>query len=324
MTIKQTDIIAEKENLHPRNKHRFGYNFKELSKKYKELQQYVFVNSYHKESIDFSNPLAIIALNKALLLNYYGISNWDLPENYLCPPIPGRADYIHYVADLLGSTNENIIPKGKSIKVLDVGIGANCIYPIIGQHEYGWSFVGSDIDAFAIKSANNIIRINNIQDIYCRIQPDKSNVFHHVIKPDEKFDLTICNPPFHSTRAEAINNSAKKLKNLSSEADPKFELNFGGQNGELWTPGGEKTFILKMIHESKALKDQCFWFSSLVSKKLNLPVFYHVLKYLKATDVKTIQMKQGQKVSRILAWTFLDAEQQKDWREKRWNVGESK
>jgi 23S rRNA (adenine1618-N6)-methyltransferase len=41
---------------------------------------------------------------------------------------------------------------------LDIGIGANCIYPI-GNAEYGWSFVGTDIEK-AIENCSTIIEAN--------------------------------------------------------------------------------------------------------------------------------------------------------------------
>jgi 23S rRNA (adenine1618-N6)-methyltransferase len=78
----------------------------------------------------------------------------------LRPPIPGRADYIHYIADLLAENNGGKIPKGKQIKCLNIGVGANCIYPIIGNQEYGGSFVGADVDPVSIASANKIIEFN--------------------------------------------------------------------------------------------------------------------------------------------------------------------
>lgn len=40
-------------------------------------------------------------LNKALLAAHYDIEYWDIPDTYLCPPIPGRADYVHRAAELL-------------------------------------------------------------------------------------------------------------------------------------------------------------------------------------------------------------------------------
>ena len=133
--------ITEKTNLHPRNLHKFRYDFELLSKNYPKLQAFVGTNEYQIETIDFSNPEAVKSLNTALLLTYYDIQGWDIPKNYLCPPIPGRADYIHYIADLLAESNNGIIPEGEAVQGLDVGVGANCIYPIIGNAVYDWSFV---------------------------------------------------------------------------------------------------------------------------------------------------------------------------------------
>src|ERR1035437_1265681 len=96
---------AIKTQLHPRNRHRERYDFTLLCKSYPDLKRYVALNAYNDESIDFSNAEAVKALNKALLKHYYDISFWDIPAGYLCPPIPGRADYIHHIAELLATTN---------------------------------------------------------------------------------------------------------------------------------------------------------------------------------------------------------------------------
>ena len=132
---------TEKTTLHPRNPHRFRYDFEQLFVSCPELKPFVARNEHGIETIDFSDPEAVKMLNKALLIANYEIQNWDIPKNYLCPPIPGRADYIHYLADLLANSNNEIIPEGETVVGLDIGIGANCIYPIIGNSTYGWSFV---------------------------------------------------------------------------------------------------------------------------------------------------------------------------------------
>ncbi|MBP8157517.1 MAG: RlmF-related methyltransferase, partial [Flavobacterium sp.] len=108
----KTQNSSEKINFHPRNPHRFRYDFDALIKACSELKDFVHINEHQLETIDFSNPEAVKALNKALLISNYDIQNWDIPTNYLCPPIPGRADYIHYIADLLATTNNGIIPEG--------------------------------------------------------------------------------------------------------------------------------------------------------------------------------------------------------------------
>jgi 23S rRNA (adenine1618-N6)-methyltransferase len=297
---------TEKTNLHPRNPHRYRYDFKALVEACPELLSFVFINKYESQTIDFANPNAVKMLNKAILQHFYAISYWDIPPHYLCPPIPGRADYIHYVADLLASSNKGIIPQGKTIKVFDIGIGANCVYPIIGTHEYGWDFVGSDIDPVAIQSTQNIIQNNpTISDkIEVRLQISPDHFFKGIIQPDEVFDVSICNPPFHASLEEATTGTQRKIKNLGGKKSPKPTLNFGGQNAELWCEGGEENFIKKMIEESAMMPHKCRWFTTLVSKKEHLPSIYQALKRVKAYEVKTIDMAQGQKISRIVAWRF--------------------
>jgi 23S rRNA (adenine1618-N6)-methyltransferase len=312
----------EKEGLHRLNKHRARYNFKELIESCNELAPFVSKNKYDDESIDFSNPKAVLQLNKALLKHYYGIQNWDIPENYLCPPIPGRADYIHNIAQLLGNSTNDIIPKGKNIRCLDIGVGASCIYPIIGVKEYEWSFVGADIDNISLNSAAHIIETNAILkgNVELRLQSNSNDIFRGIIQNNEVFDVTICNPPFHSSLEEAKAGTLRKLSNLNHKKITKPTLNFGGKSNELWCDGGEEKFVKNMIIQSKEIPTSCFLFSSIVSKQAHLNAIYWALKESGATDVKTIEMAHGNKVSRIVAWTFLNQQQQADWIEKRWNL----
>jgi 23S rRNA (adenine1618-N6)-methyltransferase len=309
-----------KPGLHPRNRHNSRYDFAALTKSSPELLKFVAKNKFNNEdSIDFANPEAVKALNQAIIKHFYNITNWDIPKNYLCPPIPGRADYIHQIADLLGSKNKGLIPLGKKIRVLDVGVGANCVYPLIAHSEYQWDIVGSDIDSVAIDSANKIIKANNLTDsIELRLQKDSSSIFKGIIKDKEFFDITISNPPFHSSLEEAQEGNQRKTKNLGrgKPAPRTSVLNFGGVSNELWCVGGEVAFAKKMIEESKMFHSNCLWFSTLVSKFTNLPLIYEELKNAGVVDFKTIDMAQGQKKSRIVAWTFQSPGQQKDWNKK--------
>lgn len=295
----------EKSGLHPRNPHRFRYDFKALITSCPDLQKFVSFNKFGDESIDFANPDAVKMLNQAILKHFYQILLWDIPRNYLCPPIPGRADYIHYIADLLADdTTNKQIPMGKKVNVLDIGTGANCVYPIIGSQAYGWSFVGTDIDPIAIKSAQNIGTHNSVlvDKIEYRLQASSKQIFTGILKPNESFDVSICNPPFHASAEEAAVGSQRKNKNLGLK--DKNKLNFGGQNAELWCEGGEEAFVRNMIFESKEIGHQITWFTSLIAKKEHLPSIYYYLKKVNAVEVKTINMAQGQKISRIVAWTF--------------------
>jgi 23S rRNA (adenine1618-N6)-methyltransferase len=313
-------MSVEKQILHPRNLHRSRYDFPQLINSCPQLEPFVFINPYGDQSVDFSNPEAVKTLNKALLIHFYGLSDWDIPENYLCPPIPGRADYIHYLADLLASGNGNEIPKGNSVKALDIGVGANCVYPIIGHQEYGWSFVGSDVDKRAISSAENIAAINPslTKDLTFRMQNSPASIFKGVVKPGELFDITLCNPPFHASAEEAQMGSQRKVRNLGKQKGREVVLNFGGQNSELWCKGGEVEFIRRMIEESVQIAKQCVWFTTLVSKSAHLSTVYYALDKVGVKGVKTVEMAQGQKQSRFVAWTFLSADEQAEWSKKRW------
>lgn len=293
-----------KSQLHPRSKHRGRYDFKELCKSCPELLPFIIQNKYNDVSINFFDQKAVRELNRALLKYHYGINYWDIPENYLCPPIPGRADYIHCIADLLSTGGR--ITSGKSIKCLDIGVGANCIYPIIGVKEYDWSFVGSDIDPLSIKSASKIVDSNpELKDnIQIRLQNNSTAIFKGIIQKDEHFDVTLCNPPFHGSAKEAQAGTLRKLSNLKGKKTTHTKLNFGGQHNELWCNGGEKEFINKMIKESLQFANSCLWFSTLISKETNLPSVYKALKQVNAKRVKTINMGQGNKKSRIVAWSF--------------------
>lgn len=288
---------------HPRNRHQGFYDFPKLIKALPALEQFVKKNKFHDLTIDFANPNAVKALNQALLKDFYGYI-WDIPEGFLCPPIPSRADYIHHVADLLALDNHGKVPKGSNIKILDIGTGANLIYPLIGYAEYKWDFIASDINAEALTNAKKLIDINHLEShIQLRLQTDKSHIFQGIVDPKEKIDLCLCNPPFHMSEEEAKAGTLRKWKNLKIKTKA---LNFGGKSNELWCEGGEVAFIKQIIKESPSYNIK--WFTTLVSKQESLPAIYQALKEIFCKDMKTIEMGQGQKKSRIVAWTFVNQE----------------
>ena len=288
----------KKGKLHKNNPHNGKYDFDSLVKALPSLEEYVILNPLEEKTIDFSNPQGVKTLNKALLKAYYNISFWDIPEGYLCPPIPGRMDYLCYLNDFFDQ---------KKLRVLDIGTGANCIYPLLGSQKFGWDFVATDIDEASIKTAKLIISANkNLKGkIELREQKNKDQIFKDILKEKEKFHLSMCNPPFHSSLEEALEGNIRKRKNLSKENIKEAKLNFGGQKAELWCQGGELLFLKKMIKESIEFKESVIWFTSLVSKGDNIKPLEKLLNKIGAKEIKVINMSQGQKISRILAWTFL-------------------
>ena len=296
--------------MHPRNRHQGTYDFAQLVQSCPELASFLIQNPSGGTTIDFADANAVRQFNRALLRSQYAVQHWDLAEGYLCPPIPGRADYLHGLADLL-RTN----PHNKAVRVLDIGVGANCIYPLLGHASYGWRFVGTDIDANALSAAQAIIQANQLElAIELRLQTQRGKIFTGVVKPGERFDLCLSNPPFHSSAAIAESTNRRKWRNFGIlENAATGALNFGGKGAELWCTGGEASFIKRMINESVAVRDQVLWFSSLVSKAGNVLDIHKQLKKVGALDVLTVPMAQGNKQSRFVAWSFLAANQRSVW-----------
>jgi 23S rRNA (adenine1618-N6)-methyltransferase len=315
MPVTGVNLAMDRENkLHPRNLHTQKYNFEALAMDLPELTAFVKENKHGALGIDYSDANAVLCLNQALMLHHYKVKNWSIPKGHLCPPIPGRANYIHYIADLIAGAPDAEVPVGTNIKGLDIGTGTSCIYPILGNSIYGWKFVGTDISPEAINNAKEILNSNPTlkKNIKTRFQKSESHIFKELIKPDEKFDFTMCNPPFYSSLEEANDATEQKVKNLNISREKKGSVpidkdrpsNFGGVKAELWCPGGETAFIKRMIKESATVKDQCKWFTTLVSNKAHLIEFYQLLQNLKRAEVRTIEMQQGKKISHLLAWRF--------------------
>ncbi len=290
--------------MHPRNPHSDRYDFERLSSVSPELTAYICLNPKGEQTIDFCDPKAVLCLNGALLNDHYGVCHWELPEKSLCPAIPGRADYVHHLADLLDVTPD----APSNIRILDVGNGSNCVYPIIGSQAYGWKFVASDVDPVALRSARTIVDLNPCLKNRVRVvrQKNTKSIFRGVVKVADRFAACLCNPPFHESAEAAQLGSQRKVRNLSGHRSKTAQptLNFGGQSNELWCPGGEKSFIHQMITESAEFADQIGWFTSLVSKSAHLKFFQSLLTQANAAEVRVIPMNQGQKQSRILAWRF--------------------
>jgi len=296
-------IFMKKNNLHPRSLHQGRYNLAELVGDLPELAGYVYKNEHNIVTVDFSDPQAVFFLNKALLVHHYKIKFWEIPSGYLCPPIPGRADYLHNIADLLAEGKE--VPRGPKIKGLDIGTGSSAIYPILGHRLFEWSFLATETDKVALTAAIRNIEMNQevIKNVEIIQQNDPSKMFEGIIKVDDQFDFTMSNPPFHASADEAVKATQRKIRNLGNKKRVgKATRNFGGRAHELWTEGGEMKFIQSMILESRSYGNNCKWFTTLVSKKDNIPIFQKILAQVSVKKQRVIEMGQGQKQSRILCW----------------------
>ncbi|KAB2602424.1 methyltransferase-like protein 16 [Pyrus ussuriensis x Pyrus communis] len=224
-------------------------------------------------------------------------------QPFLCPTVPNRSNYIHWIEDLLSS---DIIVKtpsnGDKVRGFDIGTGANCIYPLLGASLLGWSFVGSDMSDVALEWAEIFFRDNS--NISERIEirkiesgketlPVEGSHNGMLVSTERKIELTqivwlrmvefdfcMCNPPFFKTMEEAGLN-------------PKTAC--GGTTTEMVCPGGERAFITRIIEDSFTLKHTFQWYTSMVGRKLNIKIPTSKLWEVGVTMVKTTELVQSQK-----------------------------
>lgn len=306
---------ARESRLHARNRHRGGYDIERLAAGFPPLNRYVVAgrggSGTRSRTVDFSRPEAVGALNAALLSVDYHVRGFALPDGRLCPAVPGRADYVHVLADLLADeTADGRVPRGADVVGLDIGVGASCVYPLLGHAEYGWSFVGSDVDRAALASAEQVVSAN---DAPVRLvhQPHAEHVLAGALPGGgSALTFTMCNPPFYASAAEAAAATARKWKGVRKRrgAD-RSARSFGGNQSELWCAGGERRFISAHIRESALHPSAALWFTSLVSAESSLPKLLAELRSTDARRVERLGVATGNKQMRILAWSYWsDAE----------------
>ena len=65
-----------------------------------------------------------------------------------------------------------------------------------------------------------------------------------------------------------------------------------------------------MVTESVLFKSQVCWFTCLLSKKENIKPIKQLLATQRVSNVKVIEMSQGHKVSRFIAWSYMNEAEQ--------------
>ncbi len=90
---------------------------------------------------------------------------------------------------------------------LDIGTGANCIYPLLGYGMYKWHFKATDINNESLESAYNIIERNNLENlIKLETQINEKYIFYSVVEPQEIIYFSMCNPPYFDYNEEKSDN----------------------------------------------------------------------------------------------------------------------
>ena len=299
--LKRSKITESKneidERMHPRNVYRYNKpNYYKLSLKYPFFADVLQQNSKTGEYfINFKDPLSNVMLTKVLLKNDFDL-DFEHPINRLCPPTTQRLNYLLWIQDLL----QCIKPKPNDRHLyhgLDIGVGASCIFPLLGirigeQQNEKWTFIASDIDEKSVEFAKKNASINGLkQKIKIIHQKDAKHIFKGIISHSEHLNFSVCNPPFFEHLEECGHNKSRSNNATASEL--------------VFDEGGEIGFIRLMVAEIEELKlhHRIDWFSSMLGKKSSIKIIKAMLNK-KGAFVVTTEFFQGRQVRWGLAWTF--------------------
>ncbi|MQL76390.1 hypothetical protein Taro_008790, partial [Colocasia esculenta] len=271
---------------HPRNRYaEKPPDFGLLASLYPSFQPFVFLSRAGRPTLDWTDFNATRELTRVLLHHDHGVQ-WWIPDGQLCPTVPNRSNYIHWIGDLLAS---NVIPRrdcgsDKTVRGFDIGTGTNCIYPLLGASLYGWSFVGSDVTDVALEWAGKNVENNPHLSHLIEIRNANAESFSDEVRACSEESVNV-----GDTRPEAVAGETAGLNSMEhcyhgppilvgtvrdgEEFDfcmcnpPFFEsieeaglnpkTSCGGTHQEMVCPGGERAFVSHIIDDSVVLKT-CF------------------------------------------------------------------
>ena len=270
-------------------------NFEELSNQFHEFKQYVYKTKSGNYSINWNDAKAVLTLNKCLLKKDFNVDYYDVPSNFLIPTIPSRLNYLLFLKKLLMIFD---LENTEQITVIDIGTGANIIYPLLGCSKYHWNFIASDTNTEAIENAKKIIKNNNLENqIIIKHQNDPMKIFEGIIDANEynerDFVFSMCNPPFYDSETE--------LKFENNKKDNEFNFS------EVYYKGGEFQFIMNIIQESEIFKKNIFIFTSLMGKKTTFKKIKRIFTQNteKFPFFKHETLIQGNNVRWVVAWSYF-------------------
>ncbi|XP_021286006.1 methyltransferase-like protein 16 homolog [Herrania umbratica] len=333
MPSKKRRRKEERPKIHPRNKYSDNQpDFSLLASLYPSFKDFVFYSREGRPRIDWTDFNATRELSHVLLLHDHGL-HWWIPDGQLCPTVPNRSNYIHWIEDLLSS---DIIPKtnsnGDNVRGFDIGTGANCIYPLLGASLLGWSFVASDMTDVALEWAERNVKsnphiselieirnarcspnnptpegLNNGESVYSE---EGEGLLSSSIGMPASEDKSYHGPPIlldvvrDGERFDFCMCNPPFFESIE-EAGLNPKTSCGGTLEEMVCPGGEKAFITRIIEDSVVLKQSFRWYTSMVGRKVNLKFLISKLREVGVTIVKTTEFVQGHTCRWGLAWSFV-------------------
>lgn len=267
----------------------FKPDFLILIKEFPELKKYIIKHDEKIEefSFDWSNNDLSLLMTKSILNYYFNIKYYDIPKGFLIPPVPSRLNYLNLINELIKDIEkENIIG-------VDIGTGANIIYPILGNSIYSWKFICSEINNESYNNAKLILQKNNLEENINLIkQENKNNIFVSIINQENKYTFSMCNPPYYDYEQEI------KIEDKKRDTEYNFD--------EVYYEKGELGFFERYFEESICYKKNIFLFTILIGKKSNSEIIYDKINsynnIIKLCDIKKIMT--GNNVRYIIYWSF--------------------
>ncbi|XP_043472715.1 U6 small nuclear RNA (adenine-(43)-N(6))-methyltransferase [Leptopilina heterotoma] len=277
--------------MHPRNKYKEEPNFKELALLYPEFRKVAMTDLSGKVRLNFKDDESLRVLTKILLRHDFGIEV-EIPESKLIPALSLRLNYVLWIEDLLIHSGLNDMRLARGI---DIGTGAVCIYPLLFAKLYGCKMIASEIDLESIKSAEENINRNNMQELIKVISVPKETILSKFVNNEENYSFVMCNPPFFKTDHD--------LKKINKRLPPRNASS--GKESELIVEGGEIAFIMRLIDDSMILKEKIQIYTSMIGVKKNLLFLRSELKNRNIENVTWTEFCQGFTKRWGIAWSFL-------------------
>ncbi|CAH8846338.1 unnamed protein product [Trichobilharzia szidati] len=298
--------MALNKYMHHRNiyKHKRP-NFKELAAQYDFFNAVAEKDECGRVQLDFRVPLHLAALSKALLLKDFNL-NVEFPGDRLIPTVPLRLNYILWLEDLLKDLQKFSEP----IKILDIGVGASCIYPLLGARKNSWKFFGTETDMRNYSLAKeNVDRNHMSDDIKLFHIAENSSSLDAVFGSNNSgkeagsttyLHAVMANPPFFSDASDAVGS-----KTCRSLGRPPPKTVSSAARHESQTTGGEVYYCMRLIRDSLRYSTRVGVFTIMLGKKSSVPVVRRILYKLKITQISVYEMCQGRIMRWGVAWTFL-------------------
>ena len=284
-----------------KNKNNIFYNdfkpdFLTLIKEFPELKKYILKQNEDNEGefqFDWSNNELSLLMDKSILNYYFDIKYYDIPNGFLIPPIPSRINYINLINSIITKLIKDI--DIKNIIGIDIGTGANIIYPILGYSIYKWKFICTEINKEAYNNAKLILQKNNLENnINIIKQNNKDNIFISILNRENKYIFSMCNPPYYNYENEI------KLEDKKRDNEYNFD--------EIYYKNGEFGFFQRYFEESICYKNNVFLYTILIGKKINAENIYDKLSsYNDIIKIYNMQkILTGNNVRYIIYWSFFN------------------